>query len=348
LEDFSNELFYEIFEYLDGCDIHKAFSNLNSRFQNFLTNSVLPLKINLPSESYSTLEHYCRHVIIPEKHRILSLNLKDSLTITDFFNHCTIDSSFNRLESVVLCGISNHKILVILSYLYSLPRLFSLSIELEDDPYYNVSDIYRLIFRLPYLKYSRLFIPDDEESEIFIPMSINEKLSTIEHLIMNFGCTINELTSILLRTPYLKRLTCERLVETDEINNNEDRLTLPHLTHICICECEIEFDEFEVFTKKISSQLRMLRLYTFWNPVYLDGNRWEQLIKNHMPHLHEFHFYNHMSADYDDDAAPDHEAINQFASLFWMERQWFFELASDFDEFIYSIHPYRYIGKNMF
>jgi hypothetical protein len=55
-----------------------------------------------------------------------------------------------------------------------------------------------------------------------------------------------------------------------------------------------------------------------------------------------------MFADYDDGTTPGHEAINQFASLFWMERQWFFELASDFDEFIYSIHPYRYIGKNMF
>ena len=45
LEDLSNELVYEVFDYLDGCDIHQAFSNLNGRFQCLLTNSLLPLKI---------------------------------------------------------------------------------------------------------------------------------------------------------------------------------------------------------------------------------------------------------------------------------------------------------------
>ncbi len=59
----------------------------------------------------------------------------------------------------------------------------------------------------------------------------------------------------------------------DEINRNEERLTLSHLSHISIDNCEIEFDEFEVFIKRISSQLRMLCLTTFWNPAYLDANR---------------------------------------------------------------------------
>jgi hypothetical protein len=207
LEDFSNELFYEIFEYLDGCDIHQAFSNLNSRFQNLLTNSILPLKINLPSESYSTLEHHCRHVIIPNKHRILALHLKDYLLINNFFDYCNIDSSFNRLESVILSGIYDHKILAILFCLNSLPRLFSLSIDLEEDGYYNISDIYRLIFRLPHLKYNKLSVPDDEESVISVPMPINEKPNTIKHLVMTFRCTLNELTSILLHTPYLEHLS---------------------------------------------------------------------------------------------------------------------------------------------
>ncbi len=35
-ENLSNELFYEIFDYLDGYDIYKSFSNLNSHFNNLL------------------------------------------------------------------------------------------------------------------------------------------------------------------------------------------------------------------------------------------------------------------------------------------------------------------------
>ncbi|CAF4907485.1 unnamed protein product, partial [Rotaria sp. Silwood2] len=45
LENLSNELFYEIFDYLDSCDLYKAFSNLNIRFLNLIFRSSFPLKI---------------------------------------------------------------------------------------------------------------------------------------------------------------------------------------------------------------------------------------------------------------------------------------------------------------
>ena len=43
IENFSNEIFYEIFDYLDGYDIYKAFSNLNNRFENLLINPFIVL-----------------------------------------------------------------------------------------------------------------------------------------------------------------------------------------------------------------------------------------------------------------------------------------------------------------
>ncbi len=47
IENLSNELFYEIFDYLDGIDIYEAFSNLNYRFQQLLTSSSILFKIDL-------------------------------------------------------------------------------------------------------------------------------------------------------------------------------------------------------------------------------------------------------------------------------------------------------------
>ncbi|CAF4111375.1 unnamed protein product [Rotaria magnacalcarata] len=47
IENLSNELFHEIFDYLDGIDIYEAFSNINYRFQQLLTSSPVLYKIEL-------------------------------------------------------------------------------------------------------------------------------------------------------------------------------------------------------------------------------------------------------------------------------------------------------------
>ncbi|CAF1461121.1 unnamed protein product [Rotaria magnacalcarata] len=316
-EHLSNELLYEIFDYLDPYEIYEAFSKLNIRLHNLVIFSSLPLNINLSSKSISTLEHRCRHVIIPNKHRILSLHLNGYLIIRDFFTHCNIDASFNRLESVVLNGLSEYKVMMILFYLNALPRLFSLTIEMHDDSFFK-----------------------DEESEISIPISINERFSTIEHLVINHDCNINELTSILSHTPHLRHLTCKNLTETEETIKTVVLLKLVDLKYVCFGQCNIEFDELEVFIKRICSQLPIWRLKTECKTAYLDGNRWKRLIRRHMPQLREFHFDHHVDND-DMDILPDRESIDQFTSKFWTEQQWFFEFKNEAAQYVYSIHPYR-------
>ena len=231
---------------------------------------------------------------------------------------------------------------MILFYLGSLPRLFSLTIQLEEEHYYNAGDIYRIIFHLPSLRFSKISLPYDEEYNIFVPVTINEKYSTIEHLVLNHSCTINKLSSILSHTPQLRRLNCQDLIENDDITIRDVLLALPNLTHIHFVECNVEFDALETFIHKISARLQVFQLNTFWRNEYLDPNRWKQLIKKHMPHLSRFHFNHRTYPDEDDDdIVPNYESINQFTSPFWTKRQWFFELKDDFFEYVYSISPYR-------
>jgi hypothetical protein len=345
LEDLSNELFYEIFDYLDGCNVHSAFSNLNIRFQNLIACSSLPFRINLGSKSNSILEHHCRHVIIPNRHRILSFHLGDELLIDEFFKYCTIDSLFYRLESIVLSEVTTDKLLMILFYLNSLPRLFSLSILMTEDDYYDLGDIYRLIFSLPTLKYNKLSLLGCELLNIVVPIAINEKFSTIEYLVIDYPCTLKQLTNLLCHTPRISRLTCERLGESEENVNKDVPITLSYLTHISIGECDVEFDEFEVFIRKISSQLQVLHISIAWNTAYLDASRWEQLIKKYMPHLNKFYFNYDQYIDDDFNINPGYTFINQFTSPFWLERKWFCELKVDCADMTLSIYPYRYIEK---
>ena len=51
LEDLSNEMFYEIFDYLEGGDLYQAFSNLNYCFHQLLHSPSLRWKIEIRRSS---------------------------------------------------------------------------------------------------------------------------------------------------------------------------------------------------------------------------------------------------------------------------------------------------------
>ncbi|CAF4352541.1 unnamed protein product [Rotaria sp. Silwood2] len=356
LENLSNELFYEIFDYLDSCDLYKAFSNLNIRFQNLIFRSSFPLKINFCAKSKSIIEEYCQHLIIPNIHRIISFNLRSELVIDQFFQYCTINSSFNRLESVILQELTDRQLLTMLFYLNSLPRLFSLTIDMEEDYYYNLGDTYRLIFSLSKLKYNKMSLFGYEELFIEMPIILNERFSTIEYLIIDYSCTLNQLDYLLCHTPRLCHLRCERLVESDENVKKNQSTTLSHLTYISIGECQVEFDDFEMFFKEISFQLKVLYISISWNMSYLDANRWEQLIKKYMPQLKKFHFTYDQYIDDILNISSGHEFINQFTSSFWLEQKWFCQLKIDRGDIIFLIQPYKkewfnfyeYIGNDTY
>jgi hypothetical protein len=44
IENLSNEIFYEIFDYLNGCEINQSFAYLNPRFQQLLESPSLLFK----------------------------------------------------------------------------------------------------------------------------------------------------------------------------------------------------------------------------------------------------------------------------------------------------------------
>ncbi|CAF1313607.1 unnamed protein product [Rotaria sp. Silwood1] len=100
--------------------------------------------------------------------------------------------------------------MTILIHLKFLPCLFSLRIDLKHDYANHFSEIYQMIFYLPFLKYNKLSILTERKPNISIPIDMYEQLSTIEYLVLSHICDLSELTSILRHTPQLKRLTCQR------------------------------------------------------------------------------------------------------------------------------------------
>jgi hypothetical protein len=340
IEDISDAIFFKIFKYLDGCDILKAFVNLNIRFQQLLMDSSLRFKIKL----YPEMKSEFKQILIPNKHQILSLHLSDNLIINRFFLLNNIDSSFNQLQSINVQFIRANQLVLLLPRLKLLPHLFQLIIHLEDDEIY-LDEIYLPIFNLLVLKYTK--ISSLQNVNLMGPLLIpRPRLSSIEYLIIDHSCTVDDLILILSYVPQLRYLTCKKsLRRSNPYFEKFLSINKCNLTHLYIKQCSMDFNNFEMFMKKISSQLQVLKVITFNDLSYLNAKRWEQFIFG-MSQLRKFYFEYHENFYEDYKITSYHKLSNQFMYPFWIKRQWTFDISIDTLEIIYSIHPARYEGRN--
>ena len=343
-EALSNEVLYEIFDYLDSCHIYEAFSNLNTRFQYLLDYSPVPLRINLTLRSKMIFEHRCKYIVASNLQRIVLLRLSGPLAIDLFLRSFSIDSRFTRLESLIFNNIKSDKLLPQLIQLQSVPRLVSLSFTTNNN-LENESDVYQAIFRLPMLKYIKLsFNYGSPPLQMAIADTEQEQSSTIESLTIDGPCRLDILNALLSYLPRLRRLSCRLL----SFNNNTQTkviMTSANLTNLSIEYCSLPFDKFASFVSNISRHLQVLRIGTRDNNDYMNADGWEQLISQHMPHLRIFDFL-HRSVTYRN-LETYHAIIDRFTSPFWRERQWYFAHQHDSVSHLrevafYSTQPYRY------
>lgn len=144
LEDLSNELFYEIFQYLDTIDVYKGFNSLNERLQNLLYKSTIPLEISLSLISKSNFEQYNRQFLIPNRRRIRSLYVSNLFLIDSIFVPIKAASSFLRLQRLIFDGVKPKYFSRLFYYLATLPNLSTLILLSID----YLDDLFEFIFRL--------------------------------------------------------------------------------------------------------------------------------------------------------------------------------------------------------
>ncbi|CAF1360040.1 unnamed protein product [Rotaria sordida] len=330
IEHLSNELLYEVFDYLDGCEIYRVFCNLNSRFQYLITCLSFLLKIKIRPRTQSELMQSYENIILPNRHRLLSLSFEETKVINDFFENCILDSSFNRLQSIVLKDVEAHNSLFVFSCLKLLPHLVSLTMSMTIPWFYNLNHIYRTILSFPALKYNKLSLPPISQCNnpnIFIPVTINEKLNTIEYLVIDHHCAFFELYSLIYHTPQLRYLICRRILKRSDRLANEKPIMLPNLTHISIDICVKSPDHLGLFMTKLFAPVQALRIKYHRNTDHLDDNGWEQLIRTNLPYLRRFHYENHQCFSRYEENDFDYTKINQFTSSFWVKRQWYGKLV---------------------
>jgi hypothetical protein len=177
------------------------------------------------------------------------------------------------------------------------------------------AEIYRLIFKLPVLKYNKISA-GVQEILTSLPSVMSEEFSSIEHLVINHSCTLNVLIAMLSYTPQLRRFNCGLLYSSDQSIETMVPIKLPNLIDIVISQCNLTFDQFQMFVRPISSKVRLLRITTSKESAYLDANQWEKFISQYMPHLHKFEFQYDEYVDTVFQLEPYHTLINRFTSQF--------------------------------
>ncbi|CAF1152145.1 unnamed protein product [Adineta steineri] len=332
-EDLSNELIYEIFDYIDYCLIYEIFVKLNLRLHSLFYESNLSLKINFPLTSKSIFQYRCKYIINSNIKRIISLN------ICKYFLEFFSINLFSSLKSLTVNQIQSDKISTLLSNLICLPNFSFLSIY-SSNYFQDENSIYLSIFRLTKLKFCKLTFPSGGE-RVPLPIAI-DSYHKLERLIINGHCRLEQLNSILSYLPVLQHLSCQYLYGT---GRECKEIQIPkNLTSIHLTIYRILFEEMKLFLSKISLRLKILRIKTFDNDDYFHAEQWEDLIVCHMPFLCIFDLQYSVSIDKDTRQL----LIDRFSSKFWIEKQWFFDYYYYYkDEYSYylnffSIVPYRY------
>ncbi len=316
--------------------MYKAFSNLNARFQDLLKHTSLRLKFYFPLEGTFQVQNRLRNIIFPNKHRILSLYTQSIRNNDVIFTLMTIDSSFNRLESLSICKIKSDILPSILRNLSTLPRLFSLKIIVFYKTV-NYYDPYWRIFGLPVLKYSKLSIEKIGSSEE-LWAEHKYSSSSLQYLIMEHPCTLSKLVAMLSSTPQLRHLYCQFLHGSNQSIGNNFEIILPNLTHLSFCKCKIPFDKLEILIKKIGRQLQVVRLTITDDKAYFNGDRWRQLLAYYTPHLRLFEFEHQETIKHAFESTTDHALIHHFTSTFWKKPYWIIKF-----NFFLDIWPDLYI-----
>ncbi|CAF3043167.1 unnamed protein product [Rotaria socialis] len=350
LENLSNDLLYEIFDYLDGGEIYKAFSNLNRCFQTLITSPSLLLNIDLRLQSENLSHYRSTCIVTPNRHRITSLSFSHGSLYQSGLAFCNIDALFIRLESLILDNIKSQQLLPLLARLISLPRLFSLSIYYSDHRS-EITNIYQASFNLPVLTHYKLQC-SSLESSIPLLTTGKHKFSSIRYLVVGHCCSLDDLIAIVSCTPQLSRLTCH------EVNRSRTDIakhvynTIMSLTKIFITRCYAEFNEMETFLTKIASQVKVLHWNCFRDVTYLDATRWERIISKNLLHLNLFKFQFSINIDENPNSTGSHENRIDFNSLFWTKRIRDFRIYLDIDSLqkniiVVSVNSFRKVRDSI-
>ncbi|CAF1506325.1 unnamed protein product [Rotaria sordida] len=346
LENLTDEILFEIFDYLDTYYIYKGFYHLNKRFKNIFINSNISEAINILPMSKLNFENYYINIILPNRNRINLLRLTNPFTLDAIFSPPSIILEFIRLEILILDNIQSKNLSKFFYCLRSLTKFHSLTLSLADNIEF-LNDIFSNILSLSKLKYCKIIYQTKNDETPFSPFLTIYDRSPIEYLIIDGCFPFDSLNNLLCCLPRLRHLSMNSFRKSSFRDLDEDLplIELKYLKYVSLkFNYFICYNDFENLAKKFFYHVQTLRLTTTGDEEYLNAKRWKKLILSSMPYLNIFDI-NHDGSIRNNNFTY-HDIINRFNSSFWLENEWFFTHRHEWPErldcgIFYSTNQYR-------
>ena len=165
-----------------------------------------------------------------------------------------------------------------------------------------------------------------------LPMSFADQYTRIESLNVNHECTVDDLLTLLSYTLRLRRLHCESITESTMAMTEASLTAIPGLTCIFIAEWEADIQGFEALTTKIGTKLKCLEINCSKAADFLNAERWERILSQHLPHLSTFDFKYEEYINHPFVVTEHHERLHLFYSPFWLQNPWSFRMVIDVND----------------
>lgn len=326
LEFLPTEILFDIFDYLNGTDLLRAFYGLNSRFNHVLHKQYSFYRFRFNSISKCDFDQICQQYLPNIVDQVIALDLTDyedtPQQIDLFFSYIPSVRSFTHLRSLCVSHLRTYPLLLkVLDECQHLPcltqlELYSCSLQNSSVDFQIVID---KIWSLSTLT-SGVFYFHIQGKQIFcLPTVTNSSLKSLA--IYNPDLEWNQIHPLITHTPRLKSLLVYIKHFPTNLNHPDVKLSTLTKYNICIWNEIIESNSDIIF--QAMPNLRCLKV-TLWSQL-IDGYKWEQIIRDYLPKLKTFDLkMKKMFFSAQNIQQKVTELINSFRTPFWVDEQkWF-------------------------
>ena len=336
-----NEIILDIFEYVDGINLLRGFSELNSRLNKLLNIFFQSYHLDFRSISKNTFNIICQKYLPLILNKTISIHLSDddeTPNLPEIF--LSYHFQFLHLQSLSLYSIRSIEILnQIILQCHHIKQLKIIQCFFNNEE----NDLFNNIWNLSKLIDCQI---DDMLSKGICFSKLSNVSYSIKYLsIKNITCDFRSLSYVFQHTPCLRRLSTT--IKCTE-KNEKLPIIVPHLSKLTLSFHGSLSMMINLFTQIINLQYLTLRT----SYLLLDGNEWENLLINYLPNLKVFQFK--MDFQFPENTNLEDqvdELLNTFQTDYWIKKhQWFVRCdwnpSNPFNQAILYTLPYAFNDFN--